>query len=65
MDDADIADIADFGAPAGEEPGGPAWTECSDCQGAGSGAQQFPGDITGAAPPPELVAGVWDVRPIS
>eukprot|EP00969_Alexandrium_andersonii_P262399 11600492-Alexandrium_andersonii.AAC.1 len=30
MDDADVADIADFGAPAGEEPGGPAWPECSD-----------------------------------
>eukprot|EP00969_Alexandrium_andersonii_P105593 4658427-Alexandrium_andersonii.AAC.1 len=56
MDDADIADVADFGAPAGEEPAGPAWSESSDARGAGSGAQQFRGDITGAVPPPELVA---------
>eukprot|EP00969_Alexandrium_andersonii_P147366 6516676-Alexandrium_andersonii.AAC.1 len=78
MDDADIADVAGFGALAGEEPRGPAWSECSDGHGAGSGARQFRDDVTGATLPPELAAaarpgeirfveswGVWDVRPIS
>eukprot|EP00969_Alexandrium_andersonii_P199062 8790611-Alexandrium_andersonii.AAC.1 len=78
MDDADIADVSDFGALAGVEPGGPAWSEGSDGRGAESGAQQFRDDITGAVLPPELAAaaqseeirfveswGVRDVRPIS
>eukprot|EP00969_Alexandrium_andersonii_P182306 8055574-Alexandrium_andersonii.AAC.1 len=56
MDDADIADIADFGALAGEEPGGPAQSERSGGHGAGSGPQQFRGDVTGTVLPPELVA---------
>eukprot|EP00969_Alexandrium_andersonii_P130740 5781604-Alexandrium_andersonii.AAC.1 len=51
-----IADAADFGAPAGGESGGPAWSECSDGHGAVGGAQQFRDDITGAVLPPELVA---------
>eukprot|EP00969_Alexandrium_andersonii_P253954 11224466-Alexandrium_andersonii.AAC.1 len=78
MDDADNANVADFTAPAGEEPGGPAWSECSGGHGTESRAQQFRDDITGAVLPPGLVAaacseeirfmeswGVWDVRPIS
>eukprot|EP00969_Alexandrium_andersonii_P177037 7827853-Alexandrium_andersonii.AAC.1 len=56
MDDAEIAGIADFGALAEKEPGSPAWPEWSDGHGAGGGAQQLRGDITGAALPPELVA---------
>eukprot|EP00969_Alexandrium_andersonii_P344761 15240129-Alexandrium_andersonii.AAC.1 len=56
MGDADVTDAADFGTLAGEEPGSPAWSECADGRGAGSGAQQLRDDITGAALPPELVA---------
>eukprot|EP00969_Alexandrium_andersonii_P068324 3013557-Alexandrium_andersonii.AAC.1 len=68
MDD-NIEDTADFEAPAGGEPRGPA---------AESGGQLFRDDITGAVLPPDLVAaarseetrfmdswGVWGVRPIS
>eukprot|EP00969_Alexandrium_andersonii_P213042 9407899-Alexandrium_andersonii.AAC.1 len=39
MDDMDIGDIAGFGAPAGEEPRGPAWSESSDGHRAESGGQ--------------------------
>eukprot|EP00969_Alexandrium_andersonii_P311780 13776299-Alexandrium_andersonii.AAC.1 len=56
MDDAEIADVADFGAPAEGESGSPAWSEGSDGHGARGGAQQLREDITGAALPPELVA---------
>eukprot|EP00969_Alexandrium_andersonii_P229624 10141304-Alexandrium_andersonii.AAC.1 len=54
MDDADIANVADFRAPAGEEPGGPAWSGCSGGHGAGSGAQQFRDDIRGQPCLPKL-----------
>eukprot|EP00969_Alexandrium_andersonii_P177832 7862946-Alexandrium_andersonii.AAC.1 len=55
MDDADITDVADVGAPSEGESGGPARSECSDGHGAGGGAQQFRDGITGAALPPSLV----------
>eukprot|EP00969_Alexandrium_andersonii_P334545 14784376-Alexandrium_andersonii.AAC.1 len=45
MGDADIADVADFGAPASGESGGPAWSEGSDGRGAGGGMQQLRGDV--------------------
>eukprot|EP00969_Alexandrium_andersonii_P199188 8795828-Alexandrium_andersonii.AAC.1 len=62
MDDMDVADIADFGMPAGVEPRGPAWSEPSDGRRAGgpaqsessgggrpeSGGQLFRDDVTGA-----------------
>eukprot|EP00969_Alexandrium_andersonii_P151023 6677536-Alexandrium_andersonii.AAC.1 len=78
MGDARIVDVADFGAPADGNSGGPAWSEFSGGRGAGSGPQHFRDDITGAALSLELVSaacseeirfveswGVWDVRPIS
>eukprot|EP00969_Alexandrium_andersonii_P095031 4197446-Alexandrium_andersonii.AAC.1 len=68
VDDVDVADIANFGMPAGVGPRGPAWSESSDGRRAGvpaqsessgggrteSGGQLFRDEVTGAALPPDL-----------
>eukprot|EP00969_Alexandrium_andersonii_P221538 9784488-Alexandrium_andersonii.AAC.1 len=56
MDDAHVVDVADFGALADGNSGGPARSEFSGGRGAGGGPQQFHDDVAGAALSPELAS---------